>query len=76
MNESIGYKAKKELEKIIYNDSGIYRFKQYKKAESTQVLMSYDEIKILWDQEIKYRPGFRLKMKELICRLYLQKLMA
>ena len=64
MNETIGYKAKKELEKIIYNDSGVYRFKQFKSAESTQILMSYDEIKILWDQEIKYRPGFSVKAEK------------
>lgn len=61
MNETTGYKAKKELEKIIYDDSGIYRFKQYKKASVTQLLMAYDEIKILWEQEIKYRPSFSVK---------------
>ena len=59
--ESIGYKAKKELEKIIYEDSGIYRFKQYKKAKSIQFLTAYDEIKIFWDQEIKYRYGFSVE---------------
>lgn len=61
MNESVGYKAKKELEKIIYEDSGIYRFKQYKKANSLQLLTAYDEIKIFWDQEIKYRLGFSVE---------------
>ena len=58
MKESIGYKAQKELEKIIYKDFGLYRFKQYKKAKVDQLLTSYDEIKLLWDQEIKFRPGF------------------
>lgn len=61
MNESVGYKVKKELEKIIYEDSGIYRFKQYKKANSLQLLTAYDEIKIFWDQEIKYRLGFSVE---------------
>ena len=40
MNESVGYKVKKELEKIIYEDSGIYRFKQYKKANSNIYMKS------------------------------------
>lgn len=61
MNESVGYKAKKELEKIIYEDSGIYRFKQYKKANSLQLLTAYDEIKIFWDQEVKFRTGFSVE---------------
>ena len=53
MNESVGYKAKKELEKIIYEDSGIYRFKQYKKANSLQLLTAYDEIKTLQEDMVK-----------------------
>ena len=61
MNESVGYKAKKELEKIIYEDSGIYRFKQFKKAKPLQLLIAYDEIKIFWDQEIKFRTGFSVE---------------
>lgn len=58
MKESIGYKAQKEIEKIIYKDFGLYKFKQYKKAEVVQILTAYDEIKLLWDQEIKFRTGF------------------
>ncbi len=61
MDETVGYKAKKELEKIIYEDSGIYRFKQFKKAKSLQLLTAYEEIKIFWDQEIKYRIGFSVE---------------
>ena len=61
MKETAGYKAKKEIEKIIYDDSGIYKFRQYKKAKAIKVLTAYDEIKILWDQELKYREGFAVK---------------
>ena len=42
----------------MYQDTGIYRNKQYGKANVINLQTMYEEIRILWDQELKYRPNF------------------
>ena len=52
------YHAERELDTIMYQDSGIYRNQQYGKANAVMLRTMYEEIPILWDQEVKYRPNF------------------
>ena len=52
------YHAERELDTLMYQDSGIYRNQQYGKANVICLQTMYEEIKILWDQELKYRPNF------------------
>lgn len=52
------YHAERELDTIMYQDSGIYRNRQYDKAVSVTLQTMYEEIAILWNQELKYRPNF------------------
>lgn len=52
------YHAERELDTIMYQDSGIYRNRQYGKAISITLQTMYEEIAILWDQEVKFRPNF------------------
>lgn len=52
------YHAERELDSLMYQDSGIYRNQQYGKANVISLQTMYEEIKILWDQELKYRPSF------------------
>lgn len=52
------YHAERELDTIMYRDSGIYRNQQYEKANAVTLQTMYEEIEILWDQELKYRPNF------------------
>ncbi len=52
------YHAERELDSVLYQDSGIYRNRQYAKANVITLKTMYEEIAILWDQELKYRPGF------------------
>lgn len=52
------YHAERELDSLMYQDSGMYRNQQYGKANVISLQTMYEEIKILWDQELKYRPGF------------------
>ncbi len=52
------YHAERELDAIMYQDSGIYRNQQYGKASAVTLQTMYEEIGLLWDQELKYRPGF------------------
>ena len=52
------YHAERELDTLMYQDSGIYRSHQYKKAVSVILQTMYEEIALLWKQELKYRPNF------------------
>lgn len=52
------YHAERELDTLMYQDSGIYRNQQYVKANVINLQTMYEEIKLLWDQEVKYRPNF------------------
>ncbi len=55
---TVAYNAERELDDIMYQDSGMYRNRQYNKAVSVILQTIYEEISILWNQEIKYRPNF------------------
>lgn len=52
------YHAERELDTLMYNDSGMYRNQQYGKANTVTLQTMYEEIGILWPQELKYRPNF------------------
>lgn len=52
------YHAERDLDTLMYQDTGIYRSQQYIKANSISLQTMYEEIAILWDQELKYRPNF------------------
>ena len=52
------YRAERELDTSLYGDSGLYRIQQYAKADSVTLRTMYEEIAILWDEELKYRPNF------------------
>lgn len=54
------YHAERELDEIMYQDSGIYRNRQFGRANSITLKTMYEEIAILWDQELKYRPNFSI----------------
>ncbi|MBO5146639.1 MAG: hypothetical protein J6C19_14120 [Lachnospiraceae bacterium] len=52
------YHAERELDGLMYQDTGIYRNQQYAKADSITLQTMYEEIPILWKEELKYRPNF------------------
>ena len=52
------YQAEREMDSILYQNTGLYRAKQPQKAEAVTLQTMYEEIGLLWDQELKYRPGF------------------
>ena len=52
------YQAEREMDSILYQNTGLYRAKQHQKAEAVILQTMYEEIGLLWDQELKYRPGF------------------
>ena len=52
------YQAERDLDQLMYQDTGLYRHQQYAKASTVILQTMYEEIPILWDQELKYRPSF------------------
>lgn len=50
--------AERELDDILYKDTGMYREKQHQKANAVLLKTMYEEISIIWRNELKYRPNF------------------
>lgn len=55
---TVAYHAEQELNTVLYQDSGVYRNQQYRKANAITLHTMYEEISILWNQEMRYRPNF------------------
>ena len=55
---TVAYQAERELDTILYQDTGIYRNQQYQNASVINLKTTYEEIRILWKEELKYRPNF------------------
>lgn len=55
---TVAYHAERELDTIMYQDTGMFRNRQYSKANVICLQTIYEEIDILWNQELKYRPSF------------------
>lgn len=52
------FHAEKDLDRIMYNDSTIFRDQQFTRANTISLQTMDREIKILWTSELKYRPNF------------------
>ena len=52
------YHAERELDTILYQDSGIYRNQQYSKANAVTLQTTFDEIALYWREEVNMRPNF------------------
>jgi len=52
--------AQKELEEILYNDTGLFKVHQFKTTFPIVLETIYEEIKILWNQEAQFRQGFEI----------------
>lgn len=55
---TVAYHAERELDTLLYQDTGMYRNRQYAKANAITLQTMYEEVKILWNQELRYRPNF------------------
>lgn len=55
---TVAYHAERDLDTLMYQDTGLYRNQQYRSANVICLQTMYEEINILWDQELKYRPSF------------------
>lgn len=52
------YRAEQELNTILYQDTGLYRNRQFKKAMPVTLQTTFEEIQILWDEDAVFRPNF------------------
>ncbi|SDY12345.1 YceG family protein [Lachnobacterium bovis] len=55
---TVAFNAERDLDTIMYQDSGMYRINQFKKANVVFLRTMFEEIEILWDEALKFRPGF------------------
>jgi len=52
------YYAERELDTLLYQDTGMYRDQQYTQAMAVSLRTTAEEISILWDEELRFRPNF------------------
>lgn len=55
------YRAERELDTILYQDSGIYRNHQFSCAKTVRLKVMYEELELLWNQDLTLRPGFSVE---------------
>lgn len=63
---TVAYSAERELDQILYNDTGMYRNKQFKTCNPVTLKTTYEEISILWREQAKYRPSFKVEENEVV----------
>lgn len=56
--DTVAFQAEQELNTMIYQDTGMYRNRQFQEAIPVTIHTTFEEIAILWNQEAKYRPNF------------------
>lgn len=55
---TVASNAQEDLSSLLYSDTGLYRNRQFSTADAITLHTTYDEIFILWNQELKYRSNF------------------
>ncbi len=55
------YEAERELDTLLYTDTGLFRQRQFTRSHAVTLKTVYEEIALLWKEEAKYRPGFEIK---------------
>ena len=55
---TMAYNAERDLDTMMYSDTGMYRDMQFSKANIIKLSTTYEEINIYWKQETRFRPNF------------------
>lgn len=55
---TMAYNAERDLDTMMYSDTGMYRDMQFSKANIIKLSTTYEEINIYWKQEARFRPNF------------------
>ncbi len=56
---TVAYKAEKEIETTLYNDTGLYKNQQFARSTPITLKTTYEEISIIWKEQSKFRPSFK-----------------
>lgn len=71
---TVAYHAERDLDTMIYTGTGIYRDQQFRKATPISLHTMYEEIAILWDQEVRFRPNFSENGNEVVIPTIISKI--
>jgi len=52
------YNASRELDRLLYNDTGLYRDHQFTRCQPVTLRTTFDEVWQLWPEEAQFRPSF------------------
>ncbi len=53
------YNAERELDRLLYDNTGIYRDRQFSRLMSVTLQTTVDEVWQLWNEEAQHRPAFK-----------------
>ena len=53
------YYAERELDNLLYNDTGMFRNRQFARSQPVTLRTTWDEVGQLWPEEAQVRPSFR-----------------
>lgn len=53
------YDAQRELDHLLYSDTGMFRDRQFTRSQPVTLRTTYDEVGQLWPEEAQVRPSFR-----------------
>ena len=53
------YNASRELDQLLYSDTGMFRDRQFARSQPVTLKTTYDEVEQLWKEEAQYRPSFK-----------------
>lgn len=75
--ETVAFKASQEIEGLLHGEeTGIYKAWQFENASFKPVLLktTYDELRLLWNEEARIRSGFeikggRVKIPNILCKV-------
>lgn len=55
---TMAYTAQQELQSVLYNDTSLFRIKQFRNVNPIVLKTTYDEVSIYWNEPAKFRPSF------------------
>ncbi len=60
------YSAERDLDTILYEGTGLFRNRQFVRSKPLTLKTTYDEVKLLWREESKYRTGFEVNRERVV----------
>lgn len=58
---TMAYHAERQMDGLLYQDTGLYRNMQYKQAVPLVLSTTFEEIKIYWSEALSFRPNFSVE---------------